>query len=76
MPEMSLQPTDSVSEGCHPAMAQVIADEIAARLAVRDNAVDDPTWPLHVAKLAADALLDAFRVRPLADDEHRWIAEA
>ena len=49
--------------------------EIAARLAVRDNDVDDPTWPLRVAKLAADALLDAFRVRPIGDSEHRWMPE-
>jgi hypothetical protein len=74
--DKSLQPTDPVSEGCHPAMALVIAEEIAARLAVRDNAIDDPTWPQRVANVAADALLDAFRVRPIAHDERRWIREA
>ena len=68
-----LQPIDAESEACFPLMTELIAAEIAARIAVRDDNVDDPEWTLRVARLAADALLDSFRVRPIGDGDRRWM---
>ncbi len=70
--EQRLQRTDPVSEDSLPLMTQVIAAEIGARLAVRDYD-DDPERAPRIARLAADALLNSLRVRPMSDDERWWL---
>jgi hypothetical protein len=65
---------DPDSEACLPLMIEIIAEEISARLGVRDDRVDDPAWPTNIATLAADALLDSFQVRErtTAEPRTRW----
>jgi hypothetical protein len=50
----------------------IIAEEIAARIAVNDKDVDDREWPRNVAELVADAILWRFEVRERPPDEHPY----
>ena len=70
--EQKLTPVDPESEACYPVMVEIIAEEIRARIAVHDNDTLDPTWASRVAAVAADALLDSFKLRPRAAGERRW----
>ena len=45
---------------------------LSVRLAMEDSDVTDPAWPNRIASLAADALLDRFRVLPRSADEPRY----
>ncbi len=70
--EQKLTALDPESEACFPRLAEIIAEEIRARVAVRDNDTLDPTWASRAASVAADAVLDAFKLRPRVDGEPRW----
>lgn len=70
--EQKLTALDPESEACLPAMVEIIAEEIRARIAIRDDDPLDPTWATRVAGVAADALLDSFELRPRAAGERRW----
>ena len=70
--EQGLTPVDAESEACFTAVVEIIADEIRSRVGVHDDDVLDSTWAARVATVAADALLDSFRFRPLVDGERRW----
>jgi hypothetical protein len=65
---------DPASEACAPLMIEIVAEEIGARLAVRDTDVENPAWPTRLAKNAADSLLDRFQVRERVVGElrYRW----
>ena len=55
-------------------MVQIVAEEIEARIALGDSDVEDPAWSRRVAVLAADVLLDRFRILRRAEDapRSRW----
>ena len=72
---MRLKPTPTKTSGASRQGGFTLAEVLAALLFM---AIVIPTavHGLRVASLAADALLDAYRVRPLDDSERRWISNA
>jgi hypothetical protein len=73
--ERELIRLDPESEACTPLMVEIIAEEISARLAVRDSNVNDPAWTMRLATLAADSLLDRFQVRERPASQPRYRRE-
>lgn len=69
--ERDLQPTDPVSEECFKLLAEVIEEEIGARVAVDGTRVGDPEWVHAAAVVAADAVLDCFLVRRRSEPRYR-----
>ncbi len=52
-------------------MAQIIEEEIGARVAVDGTRVGDPEWVHTAAVVAADAILDCFLVRRRSEPRYR-----
>ena len=69
-----LERMDPESEACFAALAERIAWELSARIAVGD----DPSTAQGSKKLSeliADTVLDAFVVRIRAEPRYRWVAQ-
>jgi hypothetical protein len=63
---------DLESEACFADLAHIIAEEIEVRIAEDDRRVDDPAWRLSIGRMAADALIDRFVVRPRRSETPRY----
>jgi hypothetical protein len=69
-----LERMDPESEACFTALAERIAWELSARIAMGD----DPSTAhgcKELSELIADAVLDAFVVRTRAEPRYRWVAQ-
>jgi hypothetical protein len=64
---------DPESEACFPALSEVIADELFARIAVKDR-LETAEDAAKVAGLIADGVLERFEVRERTADKprHSW----
>jgi hypothetical protein len=70
--DRDLKRLDPDSEESVAEMVAIIAKELSVQLTMEDSDVKDPAWPNRIASLAADALLDRFRVLPRSADEPRY----
>ena len=69
-----LERVDPESEACLAALAERIAWELSARIAMGD----DPSTAegcKELSELIADSVLDAFVVRTRAEARYRWVAQ-
>ena len=69
-----LERMDPESEGCFTALAERIAWELSARIAMGD----DPSTAQgckDVSELIADTVLDGFVVRIRAEPRYRWVGQ-
>jgi hypothetical protein len=64
---------DPESEACFAPLSEVIAEELFARIAVRDR-LETAEDAAEVANLIADGVLERFQVRERPEDEprHSW----
>ena len=69
-----LERMDPESEACFAALAERIAWELSARIAMGD----DPSTAqgcTDLSELIADTVLDGFVVRIRAEPRYRWVAQ-
>jgi hypothetical protein len=72
--DSKLERMDPESEACFAELAERIAWELSARIAMGD----DPSTVegcKELSKLIADSVLDAFVVRTRAEPRYRWAAQ-
>lgn len=66
-----LERLDPESDACFVSLAALVAEELSARIAVRD----DPSTAdgrRVISECIADAILDGFVVRPRTSPRYRW----